>query len=162
LGVRLQPEIAPLKKGERWVLGSENTVAIIPTLDESTVETFEYSLNNQAFVDSPSRIFFQNDGDYSLRVRGVAKNGEKGAIVEQLVEVDRTAPVITVKVATVGSQRRVTITADDKNGIESILYRSQRVFKAYSAPFLIRTGARIDIRVRDSVGNERSIKRFAK
>ena len=143
-------------------MGEKNTIQLKPTLTESTVETFEYSVNDQGFVETPSRMFFKNDGQFTIRARGVAENGEKGKEIELVVEIDKTPPEISVTVKPIGSKRQVTIIAKDVNGIDKILYRTQRSFQLYSQPFLIDAGTRIDIRATDSVGNTSPHKTFAK
>ncbi len=125
----LIPENDPIVRDGRWIIGPNWTVGIKSIPENNSLTAYECSLNDGLFTVVEDRVFFRDEGIFSLKVRGVGKDGHKGEILMQTIEVDATPPLVDTFISPVSLDANgnryvnVTINAFDKSGVKRIIYR---------------------------------------
>ncbi len=121
--------IAPVVRDSRWIVGPAYVLNIQPSTADTSIVSYEFSLNDEKFQPTDGGINFRTEGAYIVKVRGVGADGYVGEPFVQEIELDKTPPTISsfVTPATedpeIGQVVYVTFDVLDKTGVKSTLYR---------------------------------------
>ena len=144
LRIDIVSEFLPLEKYDKWITRPSNTFYAVPIQSDSSVESLEFSLNRGPFELYDDNIILKKDGQYLLRVKGVGADGYHGDIIEQLIEIDGTPPIIAMDISPIqddidlGEVVYVTINVIDNTELESLQYKiNDEDFQPYTEPIAI-------------------------
>jgi len=170
LNVRITPSSKPVKKGKRSVVSPFYTFASLPTAEETSAVRYEYSLDGKNYQPLTADLRITEEGEQTIRMRGVGADGQKGKVDKANVYVDATPPSIDVSVSSPRNVSKgvktfnIKLSANDNTGVERIEYRINKgEFQQYDAP--IELGSYSDYAVGfkavDVVNNETEVRTMA-
>ena len=168
LVVRKNTDISLVYKGELFAFQGENTSGPKneylgrAAQDDSSVTRIEYSINGAPWSTHDRPLNPDQDGEYEIRMRGVAADGDTGPVQSLSVSVDATPPKVTIDVRAPfrnpdGTESvEARLDAFDNTEVARIEYRvGEGPFGEYAGPFALSAyhDYTIDYRAQDRAGN---------